>query len=168
MMDLQLITTEMVVEAYGDTTDGISVFKGNRRVGYITDLKKDLAKQVKRKTTIKEYRNRRLEQARDMLPDAVEEMKVFLENQLAKYDCDVFINQTQPNVHINSCKCYIIVNPLTGKHRLGISNPNRSASDMAEDVAACFKISKSPAEHHILINGLSQDDIIEVIKTLCN
>ncbi|AVH86055.1 hypothetical protein G28_00229 [Escherichia phage vB_EcoM-G28] len=48
MMDLQLITTEMVVEAYGDTTDGISVFKGNRRVGYITDLKKDLAKQVKR------------------------------------------------------------------------------------------------------------------------
>ncbi|WP_430517529.1 transcription termination factor Alc, partial [Escherichia coli] len=60
MMDLQLITTEMVVEAYGDTTDGISVFKGNRRVGYITDLKKDLAKQVKRKTTIKEYRNRRL------------------------------------------------------------------------------------------------------------
>lgn len=77
MMDLQLITTEMVVEAYGDTTDGISVFKGNRRVGYITDLKKDLAKQVKRKTTIKEYRNRRLEQARDMLPDAVEEMKVF-------------------------------------------------------------------------------------------
>lgn len=167
MMDLQLITTEMVVEAYGDTTDGISVFKGNRRVGYITDLKKDLAKQVKRKTTIKEYRNRRLEQARDMLPDAVEEMKVFLENQFAKYDCEVFINQTQPNVHINSCKCYIIVNPLTGKHRLGISNPNRSASDMAEDVAACFKISKSPAEHHILINGLSQDDIIEVIKTLC-
>ena len=47
MMDLQLITTEMVVEAYGDTTDGISVFKGNRRVGYITDLKKDLAKQAK-------------------------------------------------------------------------------------------------------------------------
>ena len=29
MMDLQLITTEMVVEAYGDTTDGISVFKGS-------------------------------------------------------------------------------------------------------------------------------------------
>lgn len=168
IMNMQLITNEMVVAAYGDRTDGISVFKGTRRVGYLTDLRKDYAKNAKRKTTAKEYRNRRLEAVRDLMPDAVEEMKDYLENQLVKFDCTVFINQTQPNVHINNCKCYIIVNPITGKHRLGVSNPNKSASEMAEEVPACFKISASPAEHHILINNLEKDDIIEAIKALCN
>lgn len=166
-MDMQLISTDMLVKAYGDSTDGISIFKGSKRVGYISSLREDFSKKAKRKTVQKEFNNRRTEQSRDLMPEAVEEMKVFLENQLAKYDCEVFINQTQPNVHINGCKCYITVNPLTGKHRLGISNPNKDSSEMAEQIDPCFKISASDAPHHILANGLERDDIVEAIIQVC-
>ncbi|MGZ7278213.1 transcription termination factor Alc, partial [Streptococcus pyogenes] len=68
------------------------------------------------------------------MPEAVEEMRSFLDNHLTKYGAEVMINISQPNVHVNGCKCYIIVDPIYGKHRLGVSNPRLSASEMAEMV----------------------------------
>lgn len=54
-MNMQLITNDMVVTAFGDTTDGIRVFKKGRPVGYLTDLRVTLAKNLKKKVKQKEY-----------------------------------------------------------------------------------------------------------------
>ncbi|WWS25134.1 hypothetical protein vBKpnAMK6_00180 [Klebsiella phage vB_Kpn_AM_K6] len=93
----------------------------------------------------------------------------FLDNHLAKYGAEVFKNITQPNVHANGCKCYVIVDPIYGKHRLGIMHRELNYSEMAEYVEACFKCSPSESsDRHILISGLSRDDIVEVILKLCS
>lgn len=166
---INLITAEELVEIYeGTHHDGIRVFKNSRPLGYITDLRVAYSRDVKRQKQRKEYNNRISEERAEKLPAAVEEMRLFLDSQLTKYGADVFVNISQPNVHVNDCKCYIVVDPIYGKHRLGVSNPRRTASEMAEDVETCFKIQQSPAEHHVLINGLSQDDIVEAIIKLCS
>ncbi|QQG32164.1 inhibitor of host transcription [Citrobacter phage CkP1] len=166
-MNLQLITNEMLVEKYGDRHDGISIYKGSRRVGYLTDLRISYAKESKKKVKQKEYNTKATEARRDAMPEAVNEMKVFLENHLSKFNAEVFINETQPNVHINDCKCYIIVDPIYGKHRLGIQHSSLDANDMASLVDE-FPISSSTAKHHVLWNSLSRDDIVEVIIKLCS
>lgn len=162
------ITGDELVEIYeGTHHDGIRVFKGQRQIGYITDLRVAYSRDQKRQKARKEYTNRINEERAEKMPEAVNEMVDFLKNNL-RMPADVMINISQPNVHVNGCKCYIIVDPMHGKHRLGVSNPNRTASEMALDVDSSFKIQKSPAEHHILINGLSQDDIVEHIRKLCS
>jgi cellobiose phosphorylase len=165
-MNLQLITNEMLVEKYGDRHDGISVYKGSRRVGYLTDLRMAYAKDNKKRKKQKEYNNKVTEARREAMPEAVNEMKEFLENQLAKHNAEVFINETQPNVHINGCKCYITVDPIYNKHRLGIYHPEMSSSDMADEISG-FTISKSDSEHHVLWNSMTRDDIVETIIKLC-
>ncbi|ANA49564.1 inhibitor of host transcription [Salmonella phage vB_SnwM_CGG4-1] len=165
-MNLQLITNEALVEKYGTHHDGISVFKGSRRVGYLTDLRKAFAADQKKRKKQKEYNNKVTEARQEAMPEAVEEMKNFLENQLTKYGAEVIINITQPNVLINDCKCYITVDPIYGKHRLGIHNPYMDSSEMADEIQG-FKVSQSDAPNHVLWNGLSQDDIVEVIVKLC-
>ncbi|UVD32625.1 hypothetical protein ENTB43_204 [Enterobacter phage Entb_43] len=166
---LNLITAEELVEIYeGTHHDGIRIFKNSRPLGYITDLRVAYSRDQKRQKARKEYSNRVNEERAEKMPEAVEEMRSFLDNHLAKYGAEVMINISQPNVHVNGCKCYIIVDPIYGKHRLGVSNPRLSASEMAEMVDPCFKIQNSPAEHHILINGLSQDDIVQAIIKLCS
>lgn len=162
-----LISNEMLVEQYGDRHDGIKVYKGSRAVGFLTDLRKKYASNEKLKRKSKEYRNKRSEERLEMLPEAVEEMKEFLDNQLAKYDCKVFVNITQPNVHINGCKCYIIVDPIYQKHRLGIVHSNMNYSEMAEELETCFNLTPSNHPNHILISGMSQDDIVETIVKIC-
>ena len=162
------ITANELVEIYeGTHHDDIRVFKGQRPIGYITDLRVAHARDQKRQKARKEYTNRINEERAEKMPEAVNEMVDFLKNNL-RMPADVMINISQPNVHVNGCKCYIIVDPMYGKHRLGVSNPNRTASEMALDVDSSFKIQESPAEHHILINGLSQDDIVEHIRKLCS
>lgn len=166
-MNLQTITNEMLVEKFGDRHDGISVYKGQRRVGYLTDLRQTFAKEGRKKTKQKEYNNKAAEARNEAMPESVGAMKLFLESHLTKYDAEVFINETQPNVHINGCKCYITVDPIYGKHRLGISHCEMTADEMASEIEG-FPISKSPSRSHILMNTLSQDDIIEVIVKLCS
>lgn len=166
---INLITPEELIEIYeGTHHDGIRIFRGNRNLGYITDLRVAYSRDQKRQKARKEYTNRINEERAEKMPEAVEEMRSFLDNHLTKYGADVMINISQPNVHVNGCKCYIIVDPIYGKHRLGVSNPRRTASEMAEDVDTCFKIQASPAEHHVLINGMSADDIVQAIIKLCS
>lgn len=166
---LNLITAEELVEIYeGTHHDDIRVFKGSRPLGYITDLRIAYSRDQKRQKARKEYTNRVNEERAEKMPAAVDEMVSFLDSHLTKFGAEVMVNISQPNVHVNGCKCYIIVDPIYGKHRLGVSNPRRSAAEMAEDVDTCFKIQNSPAEHHILINGMSQDDIVQAIIKLCS
>lgn len=70
-MNMQMITNEMVVKTFGDSTDGIQVFKGSRAVGYLTDLRVTLAKNAKKKIKQKEYSTRYAEEKREAMPEAV-------------------------------------------------------------------------------------------------
>lgn len=168
-MDTQLISNDMVVSKYGTHHDGISVFNGNRRVGFITDLRIHMARAEATRKKQKEYSNKVNEARAEALPEAVEEMREYLDNQLTKYGAEVFINISQPNVHANGCKCYVIVDPIYGKHRLGVLHRELDFSQMAEEIEPCFKL--TPSEHsnrHILISGMSRDDIVEAIIKLCS
>ncbi len=167
-MDMQSITNEMIVIKYGDRHDGIQVYKGNRRVGYLTDLRRDMFNAKKSRTKQKEYNNKAAEARREAMPEAVEEMKDFLENQLSKYGAEVFINISQPNVHLNGNKCYITVDPVHGKHRLGIIHVSMDSSEMAEEVDTLYKLSPCVSDRQILINSIERDAIVETIIKLCN
>lgn len=164
IMNMQLITNDMVVTAFGDTTDGIRVFKKERPVGYLTDLRVTLAKNLKKKVKQKEYSTRYAEEKREAMPEAVNAMVEFLQNNLTKYDANVFINISQPNVHIAGIKFYIICDPLTDKfNRLGISSPYHTAEELCV-LFESYKI-QTDGPKTVLINGLSRDEIIEIIKT---
>lgn len=165
-MNMQLITNEMLVEKYGDRHDGICVYNGGKTVGYLTDLRIAFAKDQKKRKKQKEYNNQTTEKRRELMGYAVEEMKQYLETHLCKYGAEVMINISQPNVHLNGHKCYITVEPIYGAHRLGIQHASMTADEMANEVE--FKISASDAPHHILMNGLTPDDIVETIIKLCS
>lgn len=167
-MNMQLITNEMLVAKYGDRHDGISIYKGSKRVGYITDLRTAFAKDNKKRKAQKEYSNKVAEARREAMPEAVEEMKDFLENQLSKHGADVFINISQPNVHLNGHKCYITVDPVYGKHRLGIIHASMDSSEMAEEVDSLYKLSPCDFDRQILINSIERDAIVETIIKLCS
>ncbi|ARB06019.1 hypothetical protein fHeYen901_246 [Yersinia phage fHe-Yen9-01] len=167
-MNMQLITNDMLVERYGSTHDGIRVFGSNGKpIGYLTDLRVAYSRDVKANKKQKEYNNKIAEARRDAMPEAVEQMKDYLKSQLVKYDAEVFINISQPNVHLNGCKCYITVDSLNDKsHRLGIMHPTLSVNDMS-DMIQGFKVSNGTSDNHILWNNLSADDIIDTIKRVC-
>lgn len=165
-MDLQLITNDMVVASFGDRHDGLSVWKGTKRVGYLSDLRAALGRNKSKSLKQKEYNNRVSEERREKLPEAVQEMKSFLESYLSNTDAVVFINISQPNVHINGHKCYIIVDPIYEKHQLGIMHKELTYDDMASLIPS-FSCSSSTSRNHILFRGLSSDDIINTIFKLC-
>lgn len=165
-MDLQQITNETVVAAFGDRHDGIWVYKGLKKVGYLSDLRTALSRSASKRSKQKEYNDRISEERREKMPEAVQEMKTFLESYLANTGAEIFINISQPNVHINGHKCYIIVDPIYEKHQLGIMHKNMTYDDMASEIPS-FSCSSSTSRNHILFRGLSSDDIINTIFKLC-
>ena len=92
----------------------------------------------------------------------VKEMHHMLEDKIK--NGEVFINQTQPNVHINGCKCYITCGS-GGKHRLGIVHAEASFDDMQQ--LAGVKGTPSTSKKHILFNNLTFEEICNMIKLLC-
>lgn len=164
-MNLQLISNDMVVAEFGDRHDGISVYKGQKRVGFLSDLRLTLGRKAAAKVKQKAYSTKQTEERREAMPQAVEAMVEFLTNNLPK--AEVFINITQPNVHIDGHKFYIICDPLTDKfNRLGIVHSELSSDEVAALIDNSHKVQSESAKH-VLVNGLSRDDIIEVIKKLC-
>ncbi|QPB12375.1 inhibitor of host transcription [Providencia phage PSTCR6] len=165
-MNLQSITNEQLVEAYGTHHDGIYVYNGKKTVGFITDLRIAYGRKQKTRTKQKEYSNRINEKRRDAMPEAVEEMKQFLESHLAKYDAEVFINITQPNVHINGHKCYIIVDPIYQKHSIGIMHASMNYDEMAAELPG-YNVQPNSSRNHILVRSIERDLLLEIILQLC-
>lgn len=164
-MNLQLISNEMVVAEFGDRHDGISVYKGAKRVGFLSDLRLTLGRKAAAKIKSKAYSTKLTEERREAMPQAVDNMVEFLSNNLP--NAEVFINITQPNVHIDGHKFYVICDPLTDKfNRLGIVHSELSSDEVAALIDNSHKV-QSESARHVLVNGLSRDDIIEVIKKLC-
>lgn len=164
-MNLQAITNEMVVAEFGDRHDGIYVYNGSKKVGFISDLRLTLGRKVSQKLKQKAYSTKQTEERREAMPQAVDNMVEFLSNNLP--NAEVFINITQPNVRIDGHKFYIICDPLTDKYnRLGIMHSELSSDEVAALIDNSHKV-QSESARHVLVNGLSRDDIIEVIKKLC-
>lgn len=164
-MNLQLISNDMVVTEFGDRHDGISVYKGTKRVGFLSDLRLTLGRKLAQKVKQKAYSTKQTEERREAMPQAVDNMVEFLTNNLP--NAEVFINISQPNVHIDGHKFYIICDPLTDKfNRLGIAHSTLSSDEVAELIDNSHKV-QSESARHVLVNGLSRDDIVEVIKKLC-
>ncbi|AHY25207.1 inhibitor of host transcription [Pectobacterium bacteriophage PM2] len=164
-MNLQLITNEMVTAEFGDRHDGICVYKGNKNVGFLTDLRVTLGRKSSKKLKQKAYSTKLTEERREAMPGAVESMVEFLSNNLP--GAEVFINISQPNVHIDRSKFYIICDPLTDKfNRLGIMHQTLTSEEISEMIDNSHKL-QSESARHVLVNGLSRDDIVEIIKKLC-
>lgn len=166
-MHLSQITNEMVVEKYGDSTDGIFVYKNGKSVGYLTDLRIAYHKNHKTRKAQKEYNNKTTERSRELMPEFVKETCEFLDNHLSKLGANVFINITQPNVHLNGNKCYVICNPISQKFQLGVYHKEYDYNYMAEEFPGTICSSSPTAEHHILFRSLERDDLLEIIKKLC-
>lgn len=168
-MNMQTISNDAVVAQYGTHHDGIFIYDGTKKVGFITDLRRNIASNQKTKAAQKKYSTRKTEERREAMPAAVEEMLEFLSNQLSKLGAEVFINISQPNVHLNGHKIYVICDPLTNTYnRLGIQHKEMTACEMAEEIGASYKVQTDSSPKHILVNNLSRDDIVEVIKKLCS
>lgn len=164
-MNLQLITNDQIVAEFGDHHDGIFVYKGEKKIGFLSDLRLKLGRKVAQKIKQKAYTTAQTEERREAMPQAVEEMIEFLTNNLP--NAEVFKNITQPNVHINGHKFYVICDPLTDKYnRLGIHHSEMDADEVAMLIDTSHSISTESGKN-VLVNGLSRDNIVEVIKTLC-
>lgn len=165
-MNLQLISNDMIVAEYGDRHDGISVYKGQKRIGFLSDLRLALGRKSAAKVKAKAYSSKQTEERREAMPQAVDNMVEFLTNNLP--NAEVFINITQPNVRIKGHKFYIICDPLTDKYnRLGILHGELTSDEVAMMIDNSHKV-QSESARHVLVNGLSRDDIVEVIKKLCS
>lgn len=164
-MDLQTISNSDLVNKYGTSTDGIFVYNGNSKVGYLTDLRISTAKSESKRLKQKEYTNQINELRAERMPEAVQEMCMFLESYLTKFGANVFINISQPNIHLNGVKYYVIVDPIYGKHSLGVLHPTLTFGDMA--IIIDKNASPSQSNNHILFRSLDQDEIINVVLKLC-
>lgn len=151
MYTVQTLTPEVLVEMFGDTSDWYSVLKNGKRVGTFADLRKQVLNEQARKGKIKLYRE-----------DNIIEMEKFLGERIK--DAEVFINRSQPNLHINGCKCYITCSH-TGKHRLGILHATMTFDDMQQ--LAEIKGVPSTSNRHILFNNVDNDQIVDLINLLC-
>ena len=161
------ITIDQIVSKYGTHHDGISVFDHRKRVGYITDLRQCIYRNITKNMKQKEYSGKATEKRREAMPDAVMEMKSFLQDQLTKYGAEVFINISQPNVSLNGHKIYVIVDPIYGKHRLGIMHNYLTYDEMAAELDNSYSVVSNASRNHLLINSIDQDGIVEVVLKLC-
>lgn len=153
------LTPEVLVTIYGDSSDWCSVFKNGKRVGYFSDLRKDYLK----KQALKDQAEKRKFHAELMKDDSIKSAKKFFEENLK--DAHVFINETQPNVHINGSKCYIICGP-TSKVRLSLLHSELSFDEMINLTGRDAKPSTS--KRQALWDNLEYEEALEIITTLCS
>ncbi|QFR56176.1 host alc inhibitory protein [Serratia phage Muldoon] len=169
-MNLQLITNQMILDTFapGGSEDGIYAYnEKGKNLGFLSDLRIALARKDKAYRVAQERRQRENQERDEKMPQAVDDMIAFLENNLTKIDATVFKNITQPNVHACGHKFYLIVDPLHGNHRLGIMHATKYHADLVLDFEGYKIQGKDMGTKHILINGLSQDEIVEIILKVC-
>lgn len=152
------LTAEVLTEMFGDTSDWYSVLKNGKRVGSFADLRKRVLTAQAQKD--KAERAKLLGALNK--DDHIREAKMFFEREIK--NGEVFINQTQPNVHINDCKCYIICGSAA-TIRLGVLHASMSFDDMQQLAGRPGRPSK--AKNHILFDNITLDEAKDLINLLC-
>ena len=156
------LTTEVLVKMFGDTADWYSILKNGRRVGTISDLRAAVLKRQEQEVKKLKQSKAQSELNKSNTVRSISDAKRFFETELK--NAEVFINRTQPNVHINNCKCYIVCGP-TSKVRLGVKHHTKTFDDMLQEAAIPGLPNADP--NHILFDNLSLDDAKDLIKLLC-
>ncbi|ADG60122.1 inhibitor of host transcription [Acinetobacter phage Acj9] len=158
----QSLTQEVLTKMFGDSSDWYSVLKNGKRVGSFADLRKAVldkqerdrkkAKRAEEQSTLNKHNTKR----------SIEDTKRFFESSIK--NGKVFINRTQPNIHINDCKCYIVCGP-TNKIRLGIMHHTKSFDEMQNE--AGIKGLPNMSKNHILFDNIDLDEAKALIDLLC-
>ena len=159
---LHELTTEVLVEMFGDSSDWYSVLKNGKRVGSFSDLRKAIIKRQEKEASKLKQKREQSELNKSNTVRSTSDAKRFFESELK--NAEVFINRTQPNIHVNNCKCYIVCGP-TDKVRLGIKHHTKTFDDMLQEASIPGLPNADP--NHILFDNLSLDDAKDLIKLLC-
>ncbi len=152
------LTAEVLTEIYGDSADWCSVFKNGKRVGYFADLRKEYLKTQ----ALCDKKEKQKFHADLLKNDSIKDAKKYFEENIK--NGEVFINRTQPNVHINGCKCYIICGP-TEYIQLGIMHSELTFDEMQQ--IAGIEGRPSTSKRHILFDALKYDQARDLINLLC-
>lgn len=155
---VQSLTPEVLVEMFGDTADWYSVLKDGKRVGSFSDLRKRVLKEQDKKDKL--ARQKML--AALNKDDNIREAKMYFEGRIK--NGEVFINESQPNIHINECKVYIICGS-SPKIRLGIMHNEMTFDDMQQLSGREGKSGTS--KRHILFDNLTLEEAADLIDLLC-
>lgn len=152
------LTPDVLVEMFGDSQDWYSVLKDGKRVGSFSDLRKKVLK--KQELQDKAERQRFL--AGLNKDDNIREAKKYFEGRIK--NGEVFINETQPNIHINDCKVYIICGS-SPKIRMGILHNEMTFDDMQQ--ISGLEGKPTTCNRHILFDGLTLEDAADLIDLIC-
>ncbi|AZU98633.1 hypothetical protein [Acinetobacter phage AbTZA1] len=151
------LTEDVLVEMFGDSKDWCSVFKDGKRVGYFADLRKEVLK----RQTLADKKERKKFHDSLMLNDNISETKRFLESRLK--NAHVFINETQPNVHLNGSKFYIICG-ATPKIRMGVTHKELDFDQIVQ--LAEREARQSSSKRHALFSNLDLEEAAQLIELL--
>lgn len=154
----ETLTPDVLVQLFGDSKDWCSVFKNGSRVGYFQDLRK----QVLKKQALNDKNEKKKFHDQIMKNTNIKEAKKFFEDRIK--NGEVFINETQPNIHINGSKVYIICGN-TPKIRMSITHKELEFDDM--QIITERKGTPSTSKNHILFDALDLEEAAEIITTLC-
>lgn len=155
---VQSLTPDVLVEMFGDSQDWYSVLKDGKRVGSFSDLRKLVLK----KQQLADVAERKKLMASLAKDDNIREAKKFFEGRIK--NGEVFINESQPNVHINDCKVYIICGSAA-KIRMGIMHKDMTFDEMQQLSGREGKAGTS--KRHILFDGLTLEDAVDLIDLIC-
>lgn len=157
------LTSDVLTQLFGDSSDWCSVFKNGKRVGTFAELRaKVIASQKRADHKAKQLAAQSILR-KDETKQSVKNAKEYFETEFK--DANVFINRTQPNIHINGCKCYIICGPTT-KVRLGIMHHTKTFDDMIQE--AGIEGTPNESKNHVLFDRLTLEDAKDLIKKLCS
>lgn len=156
------ISNDQVVEAYGDHHDGIYIYKNNRKVGFITDLKIKLDKEKRTKTKVKANSARLTKESHENALILCDD----LTTHLAPYDAEVFMNICQPNIKVAGSTLYIIAGAFGKPHRMSVMHPNLEFDDLAIYFSDYSMTGGATSKNSIMLNNLEIDDIVSIVKKL--
>ncbi|EQA7786889.1 transcription termination factor Alc [Acinetobacter baumannii] len=152
------LTPEVLVEMFGDDKDWYSVLKNGKRVGSFADLRKLVLK----RQALADAEERKKFHANLMKDDNIKEAKKYFDENLK--NAEVFINETQPNIHINGSKCYIICGS-SQKIRMSIMHKDLTFDEM-QNISG-LEGKPSTSKRHILFDGLTLEEAKDLIILLC-
>ena len=153
---------EVVAAVEGDSHDGIYVYKNNRKIGFITDLRVKLNRESSKKAKQK-VNSKRL--AAELQQEAIN-LKDELYDYLKDDDkVEVFINITQPNIKVGEETTIYCMAGLNDKHRISITT-NLMDFDNMSIIFSGYSLSQPTSNSSIVINNVNIQEILEIVN-LC-
>lgn len=157
------LTAPVLTEMFGDDCDWYSVLKNGKRVGTFSELRA----KVLHKQQLEDKAERKKFHDKIMKQKTIKETFDYLEQNAPK-NANVFMNQTQPNIHMNGHKVYVVCGPVE-KVRMSITHKSLSFDEMQlmiEHLGYSVRSNKS-AKTHISFDGVMPEQIFGILNILC-